>query len=73
MVDLERRRHDADVVEKRTRTLLSNRRQPDHGGNVHGRIRYREEIADHLENAPEAFIGMLDGHNFGKTIVRVAA
>jgi len=23
-------------------------------------------------NAPEAFIGMLDGHNFGKLIVRVA-
>jgi NADPH-dependent curcumin reductase CurA len=38
-----------------------------------GRIRYREEIVDHLENAPEAFTGMLDGHNFGKTIVRVAA
>jgi len=25
-----------------------------------------------LENAPEAFIGMLDGRNFGKIIVRVA-
>jgi NADPH-dependent curcumin reductase len=38
-----------------------------------GRIRYREEIVDHLEKTPEAFIRMLDGHNFGKTIVRVAA
>jgi NADPH-dependent curcumin reductase len=37
-----------------------------------GRIRYREDIVDHLEKAPEAFIGMLDGHNFGKVIVRVA-
>jgi NADPH-dependent curcumin reductase CurA len=37
-----------------------------------GRIRYREEIVDHLEKAPEAFIGMLDGLNFGKVIVRVA-
>jgi NADPH-dependent curcumin reductase len=37
-----------------------------------GRIRYREDIVDLLENAPEAFIGMLEGHNFGKSIVRVA-
>ena len=42
-------------------------------GIVDGRIRYREDIVDHLENAPEAFIGMLDGRNFGKVIVRVAA
>jgi NADPH-dependent curcumin reductase len=38
-----------------------------------GRIRYREDIVDGLERAPEAFIGMLDGRNFGKVIVRVAA
>jgi NADPH-dependent curcumin reductase CurA len=37
-----------------------------------GRIRYREDIVDGLENAPAAFIGMLEGHNFGKLIVRVA-
>ena len=36
-----------------------------------GRIRYREDIVDGLENAPEAFIGMLEGRNFGKLIVRV--
>jgi NADPH-dependent curcumin reductase CurA len=36
-----------------------------------GRIRYREDIVDGLENAPGAFIGMLEGHNFGKLIVRV--
>jgi hypothetical protein len=41
-------------------------------GIADGRIRYREHIVDGLENAPEAFIGMLDGHNFGKLIVRVA-
>jgi NADPH-dependent curcumin reductase len=40
-------------------------------GIVDGRIRYRAEIVDGLEKAPEAFIGMLDGHNFGKVIVRV--
>jgi NADPH-dependent curcumin reductase len=38
-----------------------------------GHIRYREDIVDGLENAPEAFIGMLDGRNFGKVVVRVAA
>jgi NADPH-dependent curcumin reductase CurA len=38
-----------------------------------GRIRYREDIVDGLENAPDAFIGMLEGRNFGKLIVRVTA
>jgi len=38
-----------------------------------GRIRYREDIVDGLEKAPEAFIGMLEGKNFGKAIVRVEA
>ena len=36
-----------------------------------GRIRYREDFVDGLEGAPEAFIGMLEGRNFGKLIVRV--
>jgi NADPH-dependent curcumin reductase CurA len=42
-------------------------------GIADGSIRYREHIVDGLENAPEAFIGMLDGRNFGKLIVRVGA
>jgi NADPH-dependent curcumin reductase CurA len=42
-------------------------------GIVAGRIRYREDIVDGLENAPAAFIGMLEGRNFGKLIVQVAA
>ena len=42
-------------------------------GIADGRIRYREDIVDGLENAPEAFIGMLEGRNFGKLIIRVAA
>jgi len=42
-------------------------------GIADGRIRYREDIVDGLEKAPEAFIGMLEGHNFGKLIVRVSA
>jgi NADPH-dependent curcumin reductase CurA len=41
-------------------------------GIADGSIRYREDVVDGLENAPEAFIGMLDGRNFGKLIVRVA-
>ena len=36
-----------------------------------GRIKYREEIIDGLENAPQAFIGLLNGENFGKRVIRV--
>jgi NADPH-dependent curcumin reductase CurA len=37
-----------------------------------GQLKYRESIADGLENAPEAFIGLLRGRNFGKQLVRLA-
>lgn len=37
-----------------------------------GRIAHREQIVEGLEAAPEAFIGMLKGRNFGKLIVRVS-
>jgi NADPH-dependent curcumin reductase CurA len=37
-----------------------------------GRIHYREDILDGLENAPRGLIGLLRGENFGKTLVRVA-
>jgi NADPH-dependent curcumin reductase CurA len=40
-------------------------------GIADGRIRYREDFVDGLERAPEAFIRMLEGRNFGKLIVRV--
>ena len=36
-----------------------------------GSLRYRETIVDGIERAPEAFIGMLDGANIGKMLVRV--
>ena len=36
------------------------------------RIKVLEDIQDGLENAPQAFIGMLEGHNFGKLVIRVA-
>lgn len=37
-----------------------------------GKIKYREDIVEGLERAPQAFIGLLDGHNFGKLVVRIA-
>jgi NADPH-dependent curcumin reductase CurA len=36
-----------------------------------GKIKYREDVAEGLENAPEAFMGLLKGKNFGKQLVRV--
>jgi NADPH-dependent curcumin reductase CurA len=38
-----------------------------------GEIKYREDIVEGLERAPAAFIGMLNGKNFGKLVVRVGA
>ena len=38
-----------------------------------GKVKFLEDIVDGLENAPKAFIGLLEGENFGKLIVRVAA
>lgn len=37
-----------------------------------GKIVYREDVTDGLEHAPEAFIRMLSGKNFGKTVVKVS-
>jgi NADPH-dependent curcumin reductase CurA len=37
-----------------------------------GRVKYREDIVDGLERAPAAFLGLLQGKNFGKMLVRVA-
>ena len=37
-----------------------------------GKIKFREDVIDGLENAPQAFIGLLEGKNFGKLVVRVA-
>lgn len=36
-----------------------------------GRIKYREQIVDGLEQAPQAFIGLLEGKNFGKLVIQV--
>lgn len=36
-----------------------------------GRVKFREDVVDGLENAPQAFIGLLRGENFGKLVVKV--
>jgi len=36
-----------------------------------GKLKYKEDIIQGLENAPRAFIGLLQGENFGKLIVQV--
>jgi NADPH-dependent curcumin reductase len=37
-----------------------------------GRIKYREDVVAGLEKAPESFLGMLQGKNFGKLVIKVA-
>lgn len=36
-----------------------------------GKLKYRESVAQGLERAPQAFIGMLKGENFGKQVVKL--
>ncbi|MBU2710773.1 NADP-dependent oxidoreductase [Zooshikella harenae] len=36
-----------------------------------GKITYREDLVEGLENAVESFIGLLDGKNFGKLVIKV--
>ena len=36
------------------------------------RVKYREDIVDGLENAPQELIHLLRGANFGKKIIRVS-
>jgi NADPH-dependent curcumin reductase CurA len=37
-----------------------------------GRVKYKEDVIEGFENAPKAFIGLLNGKNFGKLLVRVS-
>ena len=37
-----------------------------------GLVKYREDVVVGVENAPEAFLGLFSGSNFGKLIVQVA-
>ncbi len=36
-----------------------------------GKVKYREDVVAGLENAPEAFLGLFSGQNFGKLVVQV--
>jgi NADPH-dependent curcumin reductase CurA len=36
-----------------------------------GALKYREDVVDGLDRAPEAFIGLLQGRNFGKLVVKL--
>ena len=36
-----------------------------------GKLKYRESVAQGLEAAPEAFLGLLKGRNFGKQVVKL--
>lgn len=36
------------------------------------RIKYKEDIVQGLQNAPQAFLGLFEGKNFGKLIVQVS-
>ena len=37
-----------------------------------GQIKYREDVVEGLENAPQALIGLLEGQNFGKLLIKVS-
>ena len=37
-----------------------------------GKLKYRESVAEGIESAPDAFIGLLKGRNFGKQLVKLA-
>ena len=38
-----------------------------------GRLQYRLDVTDGLENAPAAFLKLFDGSNLGKVVVQVSA
>lgn len=36
-----------------------------------GKIQYKEQVVEGLENAPQAFMGLLQGENFGKLVIKM--
>ena len=39
---------------------------------LEGKIKYKEDVVEGIESAPEAFIGLLEGKNFGKMLIKTA-
>ncbi|KAG0075186.1 hypothetical protein BGZ92_003029, partial [Podila epicladia] len=39
---------------------------------LNGDIVYKEDIAESLDDAPEAFVGLLQGERFGKVVIKIA-
>lgn len=37
-----------------------------------GNVKYKEDVVEGIENAPEAFMGLMKGENFGKLLVKVS-
>ncbi|PZC44863.1 MAG: hypothetical protein DK302_000855 [Chloroflexi bacterium] len=37
-----------------------------------GKLKYKEDIVEGIRNAPQTFIGMLNGKNLGKTLIKVS-
>ena len=37
-----------------------------------GSFKAKESVTDGIDNAPEGFVGMLEGKNFGKTVLKIA-
>lgn len=35
-----------------------------------GKIQYKEQVVEGFENAPQAFMGLLKGENFGKLVIK---
>lgn len=36
-----------------------------------GKLHYREDVTDGIENAPKQFVELMRGHNFGKKLIRL--
>ena len=36
-----------------------------------GRVHWKETVLEGIENAPQAFIGLFHGDNFGKMVVKL--
>ena len=37
-----------------------------------GKMKYKEDVVEGIENAPTSFIGMMRGENFGKLLIKVS-